>query len=48
MLYQDLDSAIGNGFLDLSNYKNIPLYINKNLNPKFEMRKYQEEAFARF
>ena len=28
--------------------ENIPLYILKNLNPKFEIRDYQKEAFSRF
>ncbi|WP_338032118.1 DEAD/DEAH box helicase family protein [Candidatus Vampirococcus lugosii] len=28
--------------------KDIPLYINSNLNPNFEIRDYQKEAFARF
>jgi len=45
-LFEELNTVSEMWFLD--NYKNIPLYINKNLNPKFEMRKYQEEAFARF
>ena len=26
----------------------IPDYLKDNLNPKFELRPYQEEAFARF
>ena len=45
-LFEELNTVSEMWFLD--NYKNIPLYINKNLNPKFEMRKYQEEALARF
>lgn len=48
MLYQDLNNAIESGFLDLEEYRNIPLSISKNLNSKFEIRDYQKEAFARF
>jgi type III restriction enzyme len=33
--------------MDILN-KNIPLYISKNLNEKFQIREYQKEAFARF
>ena len=43
-LYQRLDTVSEMGFLD----KEIPDYIKDNLNPKFELRPYQEEAFARF
>jgi type III restriction enzyme len=43
-LYETLDSASELGFLK----KEIPEYLKDNLNPKFELRPYQEEAFARF
>ena len=43
-LYETLDSASELGFLK----KEIPGYLTDNLNPKFELRPYQEEAFARF
>jgi len=43
-LYETLDSASELGFLK----KEIPDYLKDNLNPKFELRPYQEEAFARF
>ena len=46
LLYQKLNNASEMWFL--ANYKNIPLYITKNLNSKFEMREYQKEALARF
>ncbi len=32
----------------LDEYKNIPLFVKDNLNPKFKLRAYQIEAFARF
>jgi len=43
-LYETLDSASELGFLK----KEIPGYLTDNLNSKFELRPYQEEAFARF
>ena len=43
-LYEDLDSASQLGLLQ----KEIPASLTDNLNPKFELRPYQEEAFARF
>ena len=43
-LYQDLNSAIQLGFLNLE----IPDWLKENLNPTFQLRPYQEEAFARF
>jgi len=43
-LYETLDSASELGFLK----KEIPNYLKDNLNPKFELRPYQEEAFGRF
>ena len=43
-LYEQLDVLSGFGNLD----KEIPESITKNLNPSFEIRDYQEEAFARF
>jgi type III restriction enzyme len=38
----------GSEFGVFNNYKKIPSYIKDNLNPKFELRPYQIEAFARF
>ncbi len=43
-LYETLDSASVLGLLK----KKIPDYLRNNLNPEFELRHYQEEAFARF
>ena len=43
-LYKHLDSVSQFGFLNLE----IPDWLRENLNPKFELRPYQEEAFARF
>ena len=43
-LYEDLDSFSKLGGLN----KEIPVYLRENLNPAFELRPYQEEAFARF
>jgi type III restriction enzyme len=43
-LYQQLDSVSKMGFLK----KDIPDFLNGNLNPNFEIREYQKEAFARF
>ena len=43
-LYETLDSVSELGFLK----KEIPEYLRDNLNPKFELRPYQEEALARF
>ena len=43
-LYQQLDAASNLGFLN----KEIPDNITQNLNPAFELRDYQKEAFARF
>ena len=43
-LYETLDSASELGFLK----KEIPDYLKDNLNPKFKLRLYQIEAFARF
>ena len=43
-LYETLDSASELGFLK----KEIPSYLKDNLNPKFELRPYQDEAFVRF
>ena len=43
-LHQRLDTVSEMGFLG----KEIPDYLKNNLNPKFELRPYQEEAFARF
>ena len=43
-LYEDLDSFSKLGGLQ----KEIPTYLTDNLNPAFELRPYQEEAFARF
>ena len=43
-LYEELDAVSKMGFLK----KEIPDYLKDNLNPRFELRTYQEEAFARF
>ena len=43
-LYEELDSFSNFGGLN----KEIPSYLKDNLNPKFELRPYQEEAFTRF
>ncbi len=43
-LYEELDSFSRFGGLN----KEIPAYLTDNLNPVFELRPYQEEAFARF
>lgn len=43
-LYEHLDSVSQMGLLQ----KEIPASLTDNLNPKFELRPYQEEAFARF
>ncbi len=43
-LYEELDAVSKMGFLK----KDIPDYLKYNLNPRFELRPYQEEAFARF
>ncbi len=43
-LYETLDSVSSMGFLK----KEIPDSVKLNLNPKFELREYQIEAFARF
>ena len=45
-LVEELNSISRRGFLD--KYKVIPDFVLKNLNQKFEMRKYQTEALARF
>jgi len=43
-LHEQLDSASKMGFLK----KDIPDFVVENLNPTFELREYQKEAFARF
>jgi type III restriction enzyme len=43
-LYEQLNSVSGMGFLK----REIPQSVSLNLNPKFEVRPYQIEAFARF
>ncbi len=43
-LYEHLDSASSMGFLK----KEVPDSVAQNLNPKYELRPYQIEAFARF
>ena len=43
-LSETLDSVSEMGLLN----KEIPEYLTDNLNPTFELRPYQEEAFARF
>ena len=42
-LYETLDSAFELGFLK----KEIPDFLKDNLNPEFELRPYQTEAFVR-
>ena len=43
-LYEDLDALSKFNELDRA----IPDYLKNNLNSKFELRPYQEEAFSRF
>ena len=43
-LHETLDSVSIMGFLK----KEIPSYLKDNLNPRFELRPYQEEALSRF
>ena len=43
-LYERLDAASSMGFLK----KDVPDSVTQNLNPKYELRPYQVEAFARF
>jgi len=43
-LYEELNAVSNMGFLK----KDTPDYLKDNLNPKFKLRPYQEEAFARF
>ena len=43
-LYEQLNAVSGMGFLK----KEIPQALSLNLNPKYELRPYQIEAFARF
>lgn len=43
-LYEELDAVSKMGFLA----KGIPQFLTNNLNPRFELRPYQIEAFARF
>jgi len=43
-LYERLDAASSMGFLK----KEIPDSVAQNLNPQYELRPYQVEAFARF
>lgn len=43
-LYEELDAVSKMGFLKTE----IPNYLKDNLNPKFELRPYQDEAFGRF
>ena len=45
-LYEKLDSVSKLGFLN--QYKELPKTINENLNPRFPLRPYQNEAFSRF
>ncbi len=42
-LYEKMDTIE-----EMGDYKDIPLYIPSNLNPKFELRPYQEKAFRNF
>ena len=43
-LYERLDAASSMGFLK----KEVPDSVAQNLNPKYELRPYQVDAFARF
>ena len=43
-LYQRLNNVSEMGFLE----KESPSYLKDNLNPKFDLRPYQEEAFVHF
>ncbi len=43
-LYEQLNAAANLGLLNIE----IPSSITQNLNPVFELREYQEDAFARF
>lgn len=43
-LYENMDSVSDFGGLE----KEMPNYLKDNLHPKFELRPYQEESFARF
>jgi len=43
-LYEMLDNVSGMGFLK----RQVPDYVAENLNPAFELRPYQVEAFSRF
>lgn len=45
-LYDELDSAKKFGVLDP--FLDPPNFVKENLNPNFELRPYQKEAFARF
>ena len=46
-LYEDLNREVQNEALTIPP-ENIPAYLREGLNPRFELRPYQEEAFARF
>ena len=43
-LYEELDTLSKHGHIN----KEIPAFLKDNLNPKFKLRPYQQEAFARF
>ena len=43
-LYKELDIISNHGYLDYF----LPNFLVENLNPEFELRPYQKEAFARF
>lgn len=45
-LYDELDTAKKFGVL--TQFMDTPSFIKENLNPNFELRPYQQEAFARF
>lgn len=45
-LYQELDTVAKYGVLN--QWQEMPACIKNNINPKFEIRKYQQEGFARF
>jgi len=46
-LYEEFDIA-SKKFGILKPYTDVPNYVKENLNPSFEIRPYQKEAFARF
>ena len=43
-LYEEMDTISSHGYLDES----VPSFMVENLNPEFELRDYQKDAFVRF